>query len=70
MNGHDRRRLESRLRIAGFCIFLGLAVEGISLRWTHPLAFLGFMFIGGGLLVAGVVTYLYSVVSLSSGDEF
>ena len=61
--------IERRLRISGLLIVLGLLVEGFSLIRIHPLAFLSFMFIGGGLLVAGIAIYLYSVVSISSPPE-
>jgi len=61
--------IERRLRISALLIALGLLVEGLSLIRIHPLAFLSFMFIGGGLLVAGIAIYLYSVVSISSPPE-
>ena len=61
--------IERRLRISGLLIALGLVVEGLSLIHIHPLAFLSFMFIGGGLLVAGIAIYLYSVVSITSPPE-
>ena len=60
---------ERRLRISGILIALGLLVEALSLMRVHPLAFLGFMFIGGGLLVVGIVIYLYSLVSVPSPPE-
>jgi hypothetical protein len=62
MSGANER-LERRLRIAGILIILGLLVEALSLVRIHPLAFLSFMFIGGAFLVAGVVVYLYALVS-------
>lgn len=58
--------LERRLRASGILIALGLSVEALSLVRIHPLAFLGFMFIGGAFLLAGIAVYLYSVVSVSS----
>jgi hypothetical protein len=61
--------IERRLRISGLLIVLGLLVEGFSLIRIHPLAFLSFMFIGGGFLVAGIAIYLYSVVSIASPPE-
>lgn len=57
------QRLHHRIRIAGVLIIVGLVVEALSLVRIHPLAFLAFMFIGGGFLVAGVALYLYSLVS-------
>ena len=61
--------MERRLRISGILIVLGLLVEALSLIRIHPLAFLGFMFVGGGLLVAGIAIYLYSLVSVASLPE-
>jgi hypothetical protein len=57
------QRMTRRLRIAGVLIILGLVVEALSLIRIHPLSFLGFMFIGGGFVVAGIITYLYSLVA-------
>lgn len=54
-----------RLRISGVLIILGLLVEALSLVRIHPLAFLGFMFIGGGLLAAGMIVYLFALVSVA-----
>jgi hypothetical protein len=62
-------RLERRLRVSGILIILGLIVEAISLIRIHPLAFMAFMIIGGAFLVAGVATYLYSVVSLPTDED-
>jgi hypothetical protein len=61
--------LYRRVRIAGSLIIAGLAVEFLSLLWIHPLAFLAFMFIGGGFLLAGIVFYLYSIVGASAASE-
>jgi hypothetical protein len=58
-------RVTRYLRISGVLIILGLLVEALSLIRIHPLSFLAFMFIGGGLLAAGVVTYLYSLVAVA-----
>ena len=64
MNGPGSA-LERRLRISGILVVLGLLVEALSLIHLHPLSFLSFMFLGGGLLVAGFATYLYALVSVS-----
>ena len=61
--------LEGRLRISGILIALGLLVEALSLVRIHPLAFLGFMFIGGAFLLAGIAIYLYSIVSLQPPSD-
>jgi hypothetical protein len=57
--------MERRLRISGTLIVLGLLVEALSLVRIHPLAFLGFMFVGGGFLIVGITIYLYSLVSVA-----
>jgi hypothetical protein len=51
------------LRFSGALLIAGLAIELISLLWEKPLAFLLFAFIGGTLFLAGVLLYLYSLVS-------
>lgn len=56
-------RLYRRLRISGVLIILGLSAEALSFVWIHALAFLAFMCVSGGLVIAGVVTYLYSAIS-------
>lgn len=61
--------MERRLRVSGIFIALGLLVEALSLVRIHPLAFLGFMFVGGGLLTVGLAIYLYSLVSVPSPPE-
>ncbi len=61
-------RLARRLRISGTLIALGLIIEAASLIRIHPLAFLIFMFVGGGFLIAGIATYLISLVSLGASS--
>jgi hypothetical protein len=65
MNAPEQR-MARRLRISGVLIILGLLVEAASLIRIHPLSFLSFMFIGGGLLIAGVATYLSSLISVAN----
>ena len=54
--------LSRRLRISGALLILGLLVEAFSLLWSHPLAFLAFIFLGGTLMGVGILLYLYSLV--------
>jgi len=61
--------MDRRLRVSGILIVLGLLVEALSLIRIHPLAFLGFMFVGGGFLILGVALYLYSLVSVASPPD-
>lgn len=55
--------LERRLQISGVLIILGLLVEAICLAWRGPLAFLVFLGLGGLLLFAGIIFFLFSLVS-------
>jgi hypothetical protein len=59
--------MEKRLRISGVLIVLGLIVEGLSLLWTHALAFIIFAVVGGGLMALGILIYLYSLISIPPG---
>ena len=52
-------------RLSGVLLIIGLCVETISLYWIHPIAFLAFFVIGGAFLGAGVLLFLYSIVSRS-----
>ena len=56
-------RLSRRLRLAGILLVLGLLVELATLFSTHPLAFLAFLLLGGLLVGAGVLLYLFAIVS-------
>jgi hypothetical protein len=55
--------LEKRLRLAGMFLIAGLLVEATCLLWARPLAFILLVCAGGLLCAAGVVVYLYSLVS-------
>jgi hypothetical protein len=57
------------LRISGTLLILGLAVEAISLLWGKPLAFLLFACVGGVLMLAGILLYLYSLVSMTAASD-
>jgi hypothetical protein len=55
--------IESRIRWAGMLIVVGLVLQMLTLLWTHPLAFMCFAMVGCPLVGAGVLLYLYSIVS-------
>lgn len=55
--------VEKRIRIAGILLIAGLIVELITLRWSHPTAFLFFLLLGGALMALGIAIYLISLVS-------
>jgi len=43
-------------------LLAGLGVELATLFWSHPTAFLLFMFLGGILMVMGMATYLAALL--------
>ena len=56
-------RLQRKLKTAAYLLTFGLAVEGITLHWTHPTSFLLFMSLGGTLVLAGIITFLIAIVT-------
>jgi TRAP-type C4-dicarboxylate transport system permease small subunit len=56
-------KIERRLQVSGILVITGLIVELATLRWSHPTAFLSFIFFGGALMAAGILFYLYSLVA-------
>lgn len=56
-------------RLSGMLLVIGLLTEAISLNWIHPLAFMGFIVIGGTFLVAGVLLFLYSLLSFGPSPD-
>ena len=60
----ERTTMDRRLRVSGGLVTLGLLTQLISLHWSHPTAFLVFAFVGVPLVLAGVVVFLYSLVSV------
>jgi hypothetical protein len=56
-------KLTRRLKLSGLLVGLGLAVEALTMAWSHPTAFLAFLLVGGTLVGLGVLQYLYAIVS-------
>jgi hypothetical protein len=55
---------EKRFRLAAMLLICGLLVEAICLLWARPLGFI-LLVCGGGLLcAAGIILYLYSLLSV------
>jgi hypothetical protein len=52
-----------KLQISGGIVALGLLFATATRYWAHPLAFVLFILVGGTLVGAGVLFYLYSIVS-------
>jgi hypothetical protein len=55
--------LERRLRISAALVLMGLLVEIASLMWRHPTAFVFFFVVGGLCLGAGILTFLFTIVT-------
>ncbi len=51
------------LKIAGCILIGGMVVELVTLLWSHPLSFIISLGVGGLLVAAGVIIYLYAIVS-------
>ncbi|MEA2327761.1 MAG: hypothetical protein QOE68_2720 [Thermoanaerobaculia bacterium] len=54
--------MEKRLRIAALLVIAGLVIELMTLFWSHPTAFLVFLFLGGSLIVLGVLVFCLSLL--------
>ena len=50
-------RLEVALRLGGLLVAAGLLVQLGSFFWNHPLAFIAFAVVGGGLLLVGFALF-------------
>jgi hypothetical protein len=59
--------IERRVRLAGVLVCLGLLIQLLTLIRIHPLAFVAFILIGCPLVAAGLILYLYSIVSYAEG---
>ena len=55
--------LPGRLRVSGLLIASGLAVELATFFWNHPVSFFLFAVPGAALMSAGMLLYLWSVVT-------
>lgn len=58
-----RDGLAGRLQVSGLLIVSGLAVELATLFWNHPVSFFLFVVPGAALMSAGMLLYLWSVVT-------
>ena len=63
MKASGNVRLHRRLQISGILLAAGLAIQLTTLYWTHPLAFVLFIVLGGVLASVGVLMYLVAIVS-------
>ena len=61
-----RDALGGRLQISGLLIASGLGVGLATLFWNHPVSFFLFLVPGAVLMSAGMLLYLWSVVTDSA----
>ena len=54
--------MSRRLRISGVLVISGLLVEALCLVWSKPIAFVVLACIGGALISAGVLVFLYALL--------
>jgi hypothetical protein len=55
--------IQRRIRYSGMLVFAGLLIQAFTLFWTHPLAFVCFLMVGCPITGAGILLFLYSLVS-------
>jgi hypothetical protein len=55
--------IERRIRWSGLLVVAGLVLQMLTLLSIHPLAFVSFLLLGCPLVAAGMLLYLYSLVS-------
>ncbi len=61
--------IEGRIRISSILIVLGLLVEAASFLWDSPLAFVLFLVAGCGLIAAGIVFFLLSLITVGVSEQ-
>jgi hypothetical protein len=61
--------VESRLRMAGMILILGLFIEGFCLLSHGAVGFIIFAGLGGSLLLLGVVVYLLALVRSNESEK-
>jgi hypothetical protein len=61
--------IEKRLQIAGTLLIIGLVIEALCLIWGQPISFVIFVAVGGLFMFAGVVLFLFSLVSIPQARD-
>jgi hypothetical protein len=56
------RAVERRIRLAAALLLLGLVLEAVTLLILHPLAFVAFASLGVLLFLAGMVTFILTLL--------
>ena len=62
-------RLEVALRVGGLLVAAGLLVQLGSFFWNHPLAFIAFAVVGGGLVLVGVALFARAAYQARSWED-
>lgn len=57
------KTIERQIRWSGAMVAAGLILQTLSMLWTHPLAFMFFLMVGCPLVGAGILSFLYALVS-------
>ena len=60
----DDHAIETRLRWAGLLVAVGLVLQLSVSMWVHPLAFVTFLMVACPLVVAGMLVFLWGLVSV------
>jgi hypothetical protein len=61
--------IHRKLQMSGVLVILGLTVEAVCLLWSRPIAFIIFAGLGGLLIAAGVLFFLYSLVFVVTREK-
>jgi membrane protein implicated in regulation of membrane protease activity len=61
--------MDRRLRASALLLISGLLVEGLCLLWSRPIAFVVLVSLGGSLIAAGVIFFLYSLLSVAHSGK-
>ena len=56
--------MQSRVRAAAALVAIGLLIQLLALRRADPPSFLAFVLVGIPVVAAGVLLFLYSLVSV------
>ena len=61
--------MDTRIRVSGALVILGLVIEGITIFWNSPGSFLAFAFLGVGCVGLGIALFLLSLVTVKQESE-
>lgn len=64
-----RTGIAGRLQVSGLLIASGLALELVTLFWNHPISLFLFLIPGSLLVGAGIVLYLWSIVTRAGKSD-